>query len=57
MSSLDHVLMYISVTLRKAVAPVYQGDELSPFVHSCVEKFEKLEPTSIVKTMESFLKK
>lgn len=36
---------------------MYQSDELSPFVHSCVEKFEKLEQASIAKTLETFLKK
>lgn len=35
---------------------MYQCDELGTFVHSCVDKFEKLETTSICKTLENFLK-
>lgn len=35
---------------------VYQSDELTPFVRTCVEKFEKLEQVSLAKTLETFLK-
>ena len=35
---------------------VYQSDEMSTFVHSCVDKFEKLDSASICKTLDKFLK-
>ena len=35
----------------------YLCDELRPFVKMCVEKFERLEPVSIAKTLETFFLK
>lgn len=35
---------------------LYHCDEMSPFIQSCIERFEKLEQTSIAKTLETFLK-
>ena len=35
---------------------LYECDELSPFIHNCTEKFEKLEQVSIAKTLETFLR-
>ncbi len=35
----------------------YLCDELRPFVRTCVDKFERLEPVSISKTLETFFLK
>ena len=35
---------------------LYQCDELSPFVQSCVDRFERLEESAIARTLENFLK-
>ena len=39
---------------RKPAA--YMCEEMLPFINSCIDKFEKLEQDSIIKTMEAFLK-
>ena len=53
----DHGMLHVAFSLSLRNPTVYVSDELSPFVHSIVEKFEMLEQTSIAKTLEAFLKK
>ncbi len=35
---------------------MYQCDEMMAFVRSCVDKYEKLDPTVICQTLENFFK-
>lgn len=48
---------YLLVAYRVHKKPAaYMCEEMLPFINSCIDKFEKLEQDSIIKTMEAFLK-
>ena len=53
LTSFDHCCMYTFNSFRKQ--QVYDCDELSPFVQSCVDRFEKLPSPVIAETVIKFL--